>query len=152
MMSAALVGVVAAAVAALVGLAIAGFRAADRPEDVTLVHVELAGRRPTLLATLRNPSGVAVLVGLSVRRCGVRLWLEGGGFVSLPRRTTRPKLLAARHASVAVAGAGETVTLTVPMPARWRRSVQLVAAIGQQDRLRVIHRRVALAGSAVEVA
>ena len=141
--------VAGAALVALVGLGIWGFRAADRPEDVKLIGLELDRCPPSLLATLSNPSGVAVLVGLSVRRCGIRLWLEGGGFVSLPRRTTRRRLLAARQASVAVAAAGETVTLIVPMPARWRRSVQLVAAIGQQDRLRVIHRRVALAGFAV---
>jgi hypothetical protein len=38
-----------------------------------------------------------------------------------------------------------TGTLSAAAAARWRRNVQLVVAIGQQDRLRVIHRRVALA-------
>src|SRR4051794_29789080 len=132
----------AASVVALVALTIGGFWAADRPGDVTLTRVTLDPPRARILATVGNPGAVAVLVGLSVRRCGLRLWLESGAFVSRPRRTTRRNLLAGRYAIVAVAQAGETVTFVVRTPARWRRNMQLVAAIGQQDRLRVIHQRV----------
>jgi hypothetical protein len=128
--------------AALIAVS-AGFRAGDRPGDVTVTAAmgsvaQPDGRWPVVVATVSNPGAVAVLVGLSVRRGRVPDLLSGGISVSVPRRTTRHRLRSSRQAVVGVVAAGATAVWTVPLTSpgrRWR----LVAVIGQADRrLRVI--------------
>jgi hypothetical protein len=127
---------------ALIALS-AGFRAGDRPGDVTVTAAmgsvaQPDGRWPAVVATVSNPGAVAVLVGLSVRRRRVPELFGGGGSVIVPRRTTRNRLRSSRQAVVGVAGAGTTAVWTVPL-ASPGRSWRLVAVIGQADRrLRVI--------------
>lgn len=133
----------AVAVAWLGVLALARCRAEYRPGDVA-VQAEADADLWAIAVTVHNPGSVAVLVGLAVRRCGIRLWLEGGSFVSAPRRTTRPTLLARQQTMIGVVEAGETEMLRVPLAQTARKSVDLVASVGQSDRLRVIHQRVAL--------
>jgi hypothetical protein len=128
----------------------AGERAGDRPHDATLARVEPLPHLSVIRVTVRNSDRVPVLVGLSLRRCGIRIWLEDGLFVRVPRRTTRRELLAGRQATVGVVNPGRTATMLVPVSRGERKDVQLVAILGHRDRLRVepdqhrVHRRVAL--------
>jgi hypothetical protein len=71
----------------------AGFRAGDRPGDVTVTAVlgsiaQPDGRWPAVVATVSNPGAVAVLAGLSVRRGRVPELFGGGVSVMVPRRRT----------------------------------------------------------------
>lgn len=125
----------------------AGIRAGDRPGDAT-VSAEIGnaeqpdGRYSVVIATVRNPGGMPVLAGLSVRRRGLLTGLDGGPRVTVPRRTTRARLLAGQQSVVGVAGPGETARWAVPVPAATRGRLQLVAVLGQAGRLRVIRLRV----------
>lgn len=124
-----------------------GILAGDRPGDTT---VEVTGRsevypmtaggqeQPTVTATVHNPDAVAVMVGLSVRARSVRSLAESGPWVRVPLRTTRRGLLAGRHAVVGVVEGGEKATWAVPIPGGMGSRPELVAVIGQRDRLRVI--------------
>ena len=130
-------------------LAWAGLRAGDRPGDVTVTAamstvVQPDGCRPVAIAAVRNPGPAAVLVGLSVRTTRRPAWLEAGLTVSVPARTTRPRLRPGRHAVLGVVEPGAQAQWQVPVPAprpgrgQGRRH-RLTAAAGQAGgRLRVI--------------
>jgi hypothetical protein len=62
--------------------------------------------------------------------------------VSVPGRTWRRRLLAGRHAVVGVVEAGAAETVLVPVPADIPRRAELVVAVGESSRLRVVHRAV----------
>jgi hypothetical protein len=153
-------GVAALLMSAVAWLAREGFRNGDQPLDVA-VSAELrdAGQpdepRPVVIAEIRNPSGTAVLAGLSARPARVPRWLCGGR-VTVPRRTARRGLRAGRHETVGVVPGGGTVRFAVPVaaPGRW---YWLTAVAGQAGgRLRVsvipVDERARIASRAVDVA
>jgi hypothetical protein len=91
-----------------------GLRAGDRAGDALLLGVE-----PNLVprgtkVTLINRGEVPVIVGMSLRRCGLRLHLEGGSYVRVRTRRTDPDLMPERQAALGVVAAGETDTFVVP--------------------------------------
>jgi len=129
-------------VAALVPL---GMRAGDRPDDALLLHVEPRSAPRGAAVTVTNPGGTPVILGMSLRRAGARLRFEGPSYVRIRTGSTRSELLADKHAWVGVLGADETRTFVVPADARVRERAELVTVIGQQRRLRTIHRLVMLA-------
>jgi hypothetical protein len=144
--------VLVAGVAGVVAF-LAGVRSGDRLGDATVEvgrrgggELVLAGGEewPAVTAIVRNPGSAGVLIGLSVRRCGVRLRLEGGVRVGVPRRTNRRGLLAGRHSIIGVVAGGEDAVWAVPFPLDVR-SLKLVAVIGQAGRLRVIEQRIRFA-------
>jgi hypothetical protein len=130
------------------GLLRMGVRAGDRVADTSLTAIEPALGGQGVWLTVHNPGGQAVVLGASIRRRGLRLRCEAGCFVSVPRRTSREKFLAGRQPLVCAIGGGETETVLVPGSAVTRRHAELVVAIGEADRLRVVHRAVELSRSA----
>jgi hypothetical protein len=128
-------------VAALVPL---GLRAGDRPGDALLLHVEAVTAPRGASVTVTNPGRAPVILGMSLRRAGARLRLEGPSYVRIRTGSVRSELLADKHAWVGVLGADETRTYVVPADARVRERAELVAVIGQQRRLRTVHRLVVL--------
>ena len=126
------------------GLLSAGLRAGDRPGEIGLAAVVPAPDGTTVCFAAHNPGGQAVLIGASVRRRGWRLRCEGGRFVSVPRRTSRGNLAARRHMVICAIAAGETQTVIVPVPEWMPRRAELVIAVGEADRLRIIHRAIGL--------
>ena len=146
--------------AAVAWLAIEGFRHGDQPLDVT-VRAELRGagqpdeQRPVVIVEIRNPSGTAVLAGLSARPARVPRWLRGGR-VTVPRRTAGRRLRAGRQETVGVVPGGGAVRLAVPV-ARPGRRYWLTAVAGQAGgRLRVhvipVDERARIAWQAADVA
>lgn len=139
-------------VAAVTGLAMAGFRAGDRPGDATVTaalewvsHPD--GPRRVVVAAVRNPGPQAVLAGLSAHRSRVPGWLGAGMTVTVPHRTRRARYRPGAQVTLGVVGAGETGHWPVPAPGRGGRC-HLVAVIGQAGgRLRVIRLPVAPAGT-----
>jgi hypothetical protein len=121
-----------------------GLREGDRPSDTTLSAIEPDPRGRVIWLTVHNPGGQAVLVGASVRRPSLRLLCEAGAFTSAPRRTSRRGLRAGKHAVVCAIDAGDTRTVLVPLQSGGGRKAELVVAIGEADRLRVLHRAVGL--------
>jgi hypothetical protein len=121
-------------------LVAAGSRAGDRPGDslVTAVSADATGR--FLRFSVHNPADGAVLVGASVRRPTVRLRLEAGAYVGVPRRTDDRAFLAGRYAHVCALDAHATESLSLALDPQAPRRAELVVAIGQADRLRLIHR------------
>jgi hypothetical protein len=81
---------------------------------------------------------------MSLRRAGPRLRLEGRAYVRIRSGSTASELLAGRQSSIGVIDAGETRTFVVPAEAPIRRRAELVAVIGQRERLRTLHRLVVL--------
>lgn len=130
-----------AGVAALIPL---GLRGGDRPDDALLLHVEARTAPRGASVTVTNPGRAPVILGMSLRRAGARLRLEGPSYVRIRTGSTKPELLADKHASVGVLGADETRTFVVPADAHVRQRAELVAVIGQPRRLRTIHRLVVL--------
>ena len=76
------------------GLLVAGLRAGDRPVDAE-VAAWLASaaqpdeQRPVIVVTIRNPSTVPLIAGLSATRRRIPHWLDPGMTVTVPRRTAR---------------------------------------------------------------
>lgn len=134
----------AVVVAAGWGLLSAGLRAGDSPGDIVLAAVAPDADGTTICFTAHNPGRQAVLVGVSVRRRSLRLWCEGGRFVSVPRRTARGNLLAGSHTAICAIAAGETQAVLVPVSEQVPGRAALVVAIGEADRLRVVHRAIEL--------
>lgn len=127
----------------------AGRRAGDRLGETIVTDVAAEAGANLLSFTVHNPGERSVLIGASVRRRSVRLRLEAGSFVSVPRRTAHPRLLAGRHAHVGVVEARETQRVRVAVADDTPRRAELVIAIGETDRLRLIHRAVALPPNAL---
>jgi hypothetical protein len=119
-----------------------GSRAGDRPDDAAVSDIgpDPIGVGIRFTVTGRGPH--PVLVGASLRRRGLRVRCEGGHFVSVPGRTWRRHLLAARHTLVFVVDAGETQTFVIPVARDTPRRAELIVAVGEPDRLRVVHRAV----------
>lgn len=132
----------ALAFAGAFGLLAAGLRAGDRPGDTTLTTVapDPAGRGISF--AVHNPGAHPVLIGACVRRRSLRLWCEGGSFVSVPRRTSTERFLAGRQAVVGLVEPGESQTVLVPLTGAASEPSELVVAIGETDRLRVVHRAI----------
>jgi hypothetical protein len=147
-----------AVLALLCWCAARGRRDGDRPADAKVSAVlRDSGQpdepRPVIVATVVNPSGAAVLAGLSARPGRLdRLpaWLAAPLTASLagaacpltvtvPRRTDRAKFRPGGYATVGIVPASGIVLLPVPVD-RAARHYVLTAAIGQQaGRLR-LHR------------
>jgi hypothetical protein len=125
------------------GLFAAGMRSGDRSGETMISGVQL---RPdeNVCFTVENPGSQAVVIGASVRRSSLRLRCEGGRFVSVPRVTTSDDLLAGRHAAIYAIPAGEQRRVLTPVPSGLGRRGELVVTIGEQERLRVVHRAVEL--------
>jgi hypothetical protein len=128
-------------VAALVPL---GLRSGDQPGDAVLLNVEPRSTPRGASVTVTNPGHAPVILGMSLRRAGARLRFEGPSYVRIRTGSVRSELLADKHAWVGVLDADETRTFVVPADARVRERAELVAVIGQQRRLRAIHRLVVL--------
>lgn len=121
-----------------------GLRAGDKPGDALLLAVEPQAAPRGASVTITNPGEVAVIVGLSLRRRGVRLRLEGESYTRLRTSRTAPELLPASQAAVGVVTPDEPAIFSVPADARLGRRAELVVVVGQRDRLRTIHRLVRL--------
>ncbi len=136
--------VLAPLLAATGWLAAEGFRRGDQPLDVT-VSAELrdAGQpdepRPVVVAEIRNPSGTAMLAGLSARPARAPRWLAGHR-VTVPRRTARRGLRSDRHETVGVVPARGTARFAVPVaaPGRWYRLTAVAGQAGGRLRVHVI--------------
>ena len=83
-------------------------------------------------------------VGMSLRRAGSRLRLEAGSYVGIRTGSMGSEVRAQQQARIGVLAAGETRTLVVPAGAHVRGRAELVAVIGQPERLQTIHRLVVL--------
>src|SRR5690348_11231381 len=144
---------IALAVSALLLVGVAtliplGLRAGDRPDEARLLAVSALAAPRGASVTVTNPGGVPVIVGMSLRRAGPRLRLNGPAYVRIRNGGTAPELLAGSQASNGGLPAGETQTFVVSADAQIRRRAELVAVIGQQERLRTLHRLVVLAVAA----
>ena len=121
-----------------------GFRAGDKSGDALLLGVEPCLRPRGTTVELTNPGPVPVLVGMSLRRPGLRLRLEGAAYVRLRTRKTTSDLLPGQQAILGVLRPGETGPFVVPAPPRLEGRAELVVVFGQAERLRSIHRSVRL--------
>jgi hypothetical protein len=121
-----------------------GLRVGDQPRDVLLLDVapRIAPRGATV--TVTNPGGIPVILGMSLRRAGPRLRLEGGTYVRVRTGRTTSDLRPDQQTQIAVVGPGETETFVVSAGGHVPRRAELVAVVGQAKRLRTIHRRVVL--------
>ncbi len=121
-----------------------GLRAGDRAGDALLLNVEprIAPRGATV--TVLNRGGRSVMLGMSLRRAGPRLRLEGGSYVRVRTGSTSAELRAGQQTDIAVLDAGETETFVVPASAQVARRAELVVIVGQPERLRTIHRLLVL--------
>lgn len=137
-------GVSALLLAGVILLIPRGFRAGDQPEDAVLLGVESLSAPRGAAVTMRNPGQAPVLVGMSLRRAGLRLRFEGPAYVRIRDGRTSSELLAGKQTCIGVLDAGETATFAVPAEAGTRRRAELVAVIGQTRRLRTIHRLVVM--------
>lgn len=126
------------------GLFVIGARAGDRLGDALVGAAEPDSSGRVISFTVHNPARQPVLIGASVRRRTLRAWMEAGQFVSVPRRTLRDTLLAGQHTEVCAIPARERQTVRVPVSASSRRRAELVVAIGEPDRLRVVRQAVVL--------
>ena len=121
-----------------------GLRAGDRAGDALLLDVRARFAPRGATVTVTNPEGTAVLVGISLRRPGLRLHLEAGSYVNIMTGRTTSDLRADQQTQIVILAAGETQTVVVPAGPRVRRRAELVAVVGQSERLRSIHRLLVL--------
>jgi hypothetical protein len=131
--------------AGVIALIPLGLRAGDQPGEALLVDVAALSAPRGASVTVRNPGQAPVVVGMSLRRAGPRLRLEGPAYVRIRNGSTDSKLLAGHQASIGVLEAGETQTFVVPAEVPIRRRAELVVVIGQRERLRTLHRLIVLA-------
>jgi hypothetical protein len=143
---AACLGVFAAGLVVAIAASMEGWRRGDRPGDVTVSAVMSRFQHPEMLCpaavvTVRNPSSVPVLVGLTSRRSWAPSWLLPDPLiVRVPLLTTRGRVLPGRQAVVGVLAAGDAGRWLVPVP-RGRIARRVVAVAGQAGgRLRVLAR------------
>jgi hypothetical protein len=125
-------------------LFVIGMRNGDRIGDATVGAAKADAGGRWISFAVHNHAAQPVLIGASVLRSRVRRIGETGQSVSVPRRTLRNELLAGQHAVVGVIAAGETQTVLVPFARSIRRRAELVVAIGEPDRLRVVRQPVEL--------
>lgn len=114
-----------------------GLQDGDREGDVLVMGISPREQPRGLSVRLTNPGRVPVLVGLSLRRRGIRLRLETGTYVSRGRTATAPL-----PAVVGVLAPGETGSLTISAPPGLSEQAELQVVAGQEARLRIIHREV----------
>jgi hypothetical protein len=126
-----------------------GLRAGDRMDDAELVGVEPLVDARGVKVVVSNPSELPVLVGIKFRRCGIRLRLEGDSYVRIRTQRTSSDLLPRHMDVVGVIAAGETASFSACAERRLGRRAELVTVVGQDRRLRAIHRRVSLSRPAV---
>lgn len=127
-------------------LLLAGMRAGDRLGDTTLAAIAPDRDGGGVRVTVHNPGGQAVLLGASVVRRSLRLRCEAGYFVTVPRRASQQRRLARRHPLIRAVAAGETESVIVPVCRGTSGRAELIVAVGEPDRLRVLHRAVDLTG------
>ncbi len=137
-------GVMGCLFVALWLFAMEGVRAGDRPGDTTVSGVEVDGGDIGVRFTVHNPGDQAVLLGASLRRRGLRLWPSNASSVSVPRRTARDRLAPGEYALVCVVEPDDRMVVRIAPPRVVSRHLALVVAIGEPDRLRVVHRAVTL--------
>jgi hypothetical protein len=133
----------ALALAGVLALIPLGLRSGDEPGEV-LIQVAALGAPRGASVTVTNPGQAPVIVGMSLRRAGPRLRLEGPAYIRVRSGSTASELLAGRQACIGVIDAGETRAFVVPAEASIRRRAELVAVIGQRERLRTLHRLVVM--------
>jgi hypothetical protein len=121
-----------------------GLRAGDRAGDALLLSVKPRLAPCGATVTVLNRGGRSVMLGMSVRRPGPRLLLEGGSYVRIRTGRTSPDLRPGQQTRIAVLDAGQTETFVVPASAQVARRAELVVVIGQPERLRTIHRLITL--------
>ena len=138
------VALMAAMLVGVVMLIAFGFRAGDKTEDAVLVNSDCRSHPRSVEVTLENPGPAAVLVGLKLRRRGIRLGLEGPAYARVRTKRTSRELLPSCMATIGVVEAGQTESFLVPADPGLGRRAELVAVIGQQRRLRTIHSSVRL--------
>jgi hypothetical protein len=124
--------------------AMAGVRAGDRPGDTMVSAVGVDGDGVGIRFTVHNRGRQAVLLGASLRRRSLRLWQSNASYVSVPRRTARGRLSPGEHALVCVVEPDDRMVVRLAPPPTVPRRQELVVAIGEPDRLRVLHRAVTL--------
>jgi hypothetical protein len=121
-----------------------GLREGDRAGDALPVSIEPSLLPRGIEVAVTNPGNAPVLLGLSLKRPGLRLRLESGTYARLRTRRTSPDLLPAQQAVIGVVAPGEQETFIVPAPPRLRTTAELVVVLGGEQRLRSIHRLVRL--------
>jgi hypothetical protein len=142
--------VIALSVLSVLGLLLAialiplGLRAGDGSGDALLVNVEPRFTPRGAIVTVTNPGRNSVMLGLSMRRAGLRLRLEGSSYVRVRTGSTSSDLQAGQQTGIAVLDAGETEAFMVPAGSLVAKRAELVVVVGQPDRLRTIHRLVVL--------
>jgi hypothetical protein len=140
-------GIAAVVLMAAVALIPLGFRGGDKPGDVMLLSVTVQADL-SVTAIIENPAEEAVLVGICLRPSGLRMRLEGRLYVRILSR--RPRVRITRDVlpdDTVATGVVEPETVsafTVPAERASGRRTELVAVVAQQDRLRAIHRLIAL--------
>lgn len=134
------------AVAFLLGrhLFVVGVRNGDRLGDAAVGAANSDDDGRYVSVAVRNPASQPVLVGASVRKRGRGQLGRSGQSVTVPRSTSRAELLAGEQTVVWAIPARETQTVTVPVSRSIRRWGELVVAIGEPDRLRVVRQTVKL--------
>jgi hypothetical protein len=120
------------------GLLSAGLRAGDRSGETLLSNIEVDLRANLVSFTIQNAGQEAVLIGATVRRGTLRALIEGGRFVQVPRRTSHTAFFAGRYDVVGAVAAGSTQSVTVAVPTDTRRRGELLVAVGERARLRII--------------
>lgn len=133
---------VVAVLAAGAALLAAGVRTGDRFGEASVSGIGFDPLEGAVRFTVHNPGDQSVLIGASVRRRSLRLRLEGGYLVRVPRVTTSDGFLAGRHSVIRAVPPGEREAVLVPLRAGIGRRSELVVVIGERERLRVIHRSV----------
>jgi hypothetical protein len=147
-----MVALAVAAVLLLVGvlpLILLGLREGDKRGDGLVERIEPCVPPRSVTVTVRNPALVPLLVGLSLRRRGLRLRLEGGSYARLRSGRLTADLLPSRQDVVGVVDPDEEATFLVPAEIGLGSHAELVLVMGQRDRLRSVHLAVKL--SALEM-
>lgn len=121
-----------------------GFREGDKPGDALVLGAVPHPCPRGVSVEVTNRGHVPLLIGMSLRRPGLRLRLEGGAYARLRTRGTTPDLLPERQAFIGVLHPGEREMFVVVASANVGRRAELVVVCGQPDRLRSIHRSVSL--------
>ncbi len=98
----------ALALAGAIALIVLGLRAGDQAGEALLLTVSPLTTPRGASVTVRNPGKAPVIVGMSLRRAGPRLRLEGPAYVRVRSGSTASELLAGRQTSIGLLDAGAT--------------------------------------------